>query len=92
MLLFVPGADLAIFRNSLHALADIAPSLDAIYPSHGVAPLNGKDVILIRDAFEAVWNGKAPDWYGSYAGRRVAIHDFGRFSFLLPPGNERSKG
>ncbi|MGH2615388.1 MAG: MBL fold metallo-hydrolase [Thermomicrobiales bacterium] len=92
MLLFVSGSDRAAYRESLHALSEIVANLDAIYPSHGDVPLHAQDVIAIRDAFESVWNGKAPNWHGTYSGRRVAIHDFGRFSFLLPPGDWRKTG
>ena len=86
MLLFVSASDLADFRGSLHALATIAAGVDAVYPAHGPAPLTGEDVLTVRDAFELVWNGKKPDWHGAYTGHRVAIHDFGRFAFLVPPG------
>jgi glyoxylase-like metal-dependent hydrolase (beta-lactamase superfamily II) len=89
MLLFVTGAEPAACRKSLRALGEMASDIDVIYPAHGAAPLRGQDLIAIRDAFETVWNGKAPNWHGSYAGRRVAIHDFGQFSFLLPPGDWR---
>jgi glyoxylase-like metal-dependent hydrolase (beta-lactamase superfamily II) len=86
MLLFVSGSDLAAFRRSLHALATIAADVRAIYPAHGPAPLTGDDLLDIRDAFDHVWHGRAPEWHGSYARHRVAIHDFGRFAFLVPPG------
>ncbi len=86
MLLFVSASDLAAFRRSLHTLAAIAPDVRAIYPAHGPVPLTGDDVLIVRDAFDLVWNGKVPDWHGSYEGHRVAIHDFGRFAFLVPPG------
>jgi glyoxylase-like metal-dependent hydrolase (beta-lactamase superfamily II) len=86
MLLFVSASDLASFRRSLHTLAAIAPDVRAIYPAHGPVPLTGDDMLAIRDAFDLVWNGKAPDWHGSYEGHPVAIYDFGRFAFLVPPG------
>ena len=85
MLLFVSASDLAAFRRSLGALATIAAHVDAIYPAHGSSPLTGDDVLTIRDAFELVWKGAKPNWHGSYAGHRVAIHDFGEFAFLVPP-------
>ena len=86
MLLFVSASDMAAFRRSLHALGTIAADVDAIYPAHGSAPLTADDVLAIRDAFELVWSGKKSDWQGTYSGYRVAIHDFGRFAFLVPPG------
>lgn len=85
MLLFVSGSDLRDFRDSLRAAAAILGDVDAIYPAHGTAPMTGDDLIAIRDAFEMVWGGAEPDWQGSYEGRRIAIHDFGRFAFLVPP-------
>jgi glyoxylase-like metal-dependent hydrolase (beta-lactamase superfamily II) len=85
MLLFVSASDLDAFRRSLHALATIAADLRAIYPAHGPAPLTGDALLAIRDAFDHVWHGRAPEWHGSYARHRVAIHDFGRFAFLVPP-------
>jgi glyoxylase-like metal-dependent hydrolase (beta-lactamase superfamily II) len=86
MLLFVSASDMAAFRRSLHALGTIAADVDAIYPAHGSAPMTSDYVLHIRDAFEFVWSGKKPDWHGTYSGHRVAIHDFGRFAFLVPPG------
>ena len=86
MLLFDSASDMAAFRRSLHALGTIAADVNAIYPAHGPAPMTSDDVLHIRDAFELIWNGKKPDWNGTYSGHRVAIHDFGRFAFLVPPG------
>jgi glyoxylase-like metal-dependent hydrolase (beta-lactamase superfamily II) len=86
MLLFVKASDLEAFRSSMHALADLAGDVDAVYPAHGPAPLTGDDVLAIRGAFETVWTGRRPDRRGTYEGHRVAIHDFGRFAFLVPPG------
>ena len=85
MLLFVSGSDLGGFRRSLHALAAIVGDVDAIYPAHGSSPITGEDVLAMRDGFDRVWDGRQPDWHGAYAGHRVAIHDFGRFAFLVPP-------
>lgn len=86
MLLCVPDSNLTDFRASLQTLTDLTGDVDAIYPAHGPAPLTGDDALAIRDAFELVWHGKRPDWRGSYEGHGVAIHDFGRFAFLTPPG------
>ena len=85
MYVFLANSDPAAFRESLRSVASLARNLDAVYPSHGPAPINPGDVLNIRDAFEEVWNGRAPDQDGSLYGYPVAVYDFGRFSFLLPP-------
>jgi glyoxylase-like metal-dependent hydrolase (beta-lactamase superfamily II) len=85
MYVFFANSDPAAFRASLRSVASFAKKLDAIYPSHGPSPISPGDIHVIRDAFEEVWNGRAPDQYSSLYGYSVAVYDFGRFSFLLPP-------
>ncbi len=85
MLLFFPGGDPAAFRESLRLAAEIAAEVDTIYPAHDSVPLASDDVRAIRDAYETVWAGRAPDRHGTLYGYRAAIHDFGRFSFNMPP-------
>lgn len=89
MLVFVPGSDPAAFHDSLHLVASLASDVDHFYPAHGPSPLRKEDVTAIRDAFETVWSSRAADHRGSSHGYPVAIHEFGRFSFLLPPGDWR---
>jgi glyoxylase-like metal-dependent hydrolase (beta-lactamase superfamily II) len=84
MLLFFPGGDLSAFRDSLQLAAELAAAVDTVYPAHHETPIQPKDVREIRDAFETVWAGREPDRRGSAYGYPVLIHDFGRFSFLLP--------
>ena len=87
MLLFYPGSDPAAFRESLRLAAEIVEDVDTIYPAHDSVPLAPDDVRAIRDAYETVWAGRAPDRHGTLYGYRAAIHEFERFSFNMPPGD-----
>jgi glyoxylase-like metal-dependent hydrolase (beta-lactamase superfamily II) len=87
MLLFYPDSDLAAFRESLRLAAEVVEDVDVIYPAHDSVPLVPADVRAMRDAFEAVWAGRAPDRHGMLYGYRAAIHEFECFSFNLPPGD-----
>ena len=87
MLLFFPGGDPAAFRESLRLVAEVVEDVDVIYPAHDSVPLVPADVRAIRDAYETVWAGRAPDRYGTLYGYRAAIHEFDRFSFNMPPGD-----
>jgi glyoxylase-like metal-dependent hydrolase (beta-lactamase superfamily II) len=85
MLLFFPGGDPAAFHESLRLAAKVVKDVDVIYPAHDSVPLAPADVYAIRDAYETVWAGRAPDRYGTLYGYRAAIHEFDRFSFNMPP-------
>lgn len=85
MLLFFPGSDPAAFLESLRLAEEIAEDVDTIYPAHDSVPLAPEDVRAIRAAYETVWAGRAPDGHGTLYGYRTADHEFGRFSFHLPP-------
>jgi glyoxylase-like metal-dependent hydrolase (beta-lactamase superfamily II) len=85
MLLFFPGSDSASFRQSLRLVEEIAAEVDTIYPAHDSVPLAPDDVRAIRTAYETVWAGRAPDGHGTLYGYPTADHEFGRFSFHLPP-------
>jgi glyoxylase-like metal-dependent hydrolase (beta-lactamase superfamily II) len=87
MLVFFPGSDPAAFRESLRLAAEIVEDVDTIYPAHDSVPLAPADVHAIRDAYETVWAGRAPDRHGTLYGYRAAIHEFARFSFCMPPGD-----
>ena len=89
MYVFFPNSDPAAFRDSLRRVAALANVVDAVYPSHGESPLVPSDILVIRGAFEEVWGGRPPEGHGSLYGHPVAIYDFGRFSFLLPPEGPR---
>ena len=85
MLLFFPGGDPAAFRESLNLAVELVEDVDVVYPAHDAVPLVPHDVRAIRDAYETVWAGRAPDRYGTLYGYRAAIHEFERFSFNMPP-------
>ena len=85
MLLFFPGGDPAAFRESLSLAAELVEDIDVIYPAHDSVPLVPADVRAIRDAYETVWAGRAPDRYDTLYGYRAAVHEFERFSFNMPP-------
>jgi glyoxylase-like metal-dependent hydrolase (beta-lactamase superfamily II) len=89
--LFLPRSDAADFRATMRLLADMAGDITAIYPSHGKAPQPPGLLPEIRDAFEEVWAGRAPDrrlrWDIGFPERvPVDVHDFGTFRFLLGEG------
>lgn len=85
MLLVVPGSDPAAFRESLRLATAIVEDVDVIYPAHDSVPLVPDDVRAIHDAYETVWAGRVADGHGMLYGYRTADHEFGRFSFHLPP-------
>jgi glyoxylase-like metal-dependent hydrolase (beta-lactamase superfamily II) len=87
MLLFFPGSDPAAFLESLRLAEEIVADVDTIYPAHDSVPLVPDDVRAILDAYETVLPGRAPDGHGTLYGYRTADHEFGRFSFHLPPGD-----
>lgn len=85
MLLFVPGSDLAAFQRSLDLIVAYLDDIAFIYPAHGPAPLRPSDAVAIRDGFETVMAGTARMQLGTYNHFQVAIFNFERFAFLLPP-------
>ena len=85
MYIFFPNSDPAAFRESLRVVSALANDLDAIYPAHGPSPLAPADMLAIRDAYDEVWDGRPPERQETLYDYPVAIHDFGAFSFLLPP-------
>jgi hypothetical protein len=82
MFVFFPTSDATAYRESLRLATELANTVDVVCLAHGPSPLAPMDVHAIRDAFETIWAGRAPDQHGSLFGYRVAIHDFGPFSFL----------
>ena len=86
MYLFFPDSDPAAFRASLRRVSDRLGAVETVYPAHGPAPISPEDVLTIRQAYEEVWNGRLPDRKSTLFGFDLAVYDFGRFSFLMPPG------
>ena len=87
MLLFFPGSDPAAFRQSLCLAEEIVADVNTIYPAHDSVPLAPDDVRAIRAAYETVYAGRPPDGHGTLYEYRTADHEFGRFSFHLPPAD-----
>jgi glyoxylase-like metal-dependent hydrolase (beta-lactamase superfamily II) len=92
MYIFFPNSDPAAFRDSLRRVSALLSEVDTIYPAHGHSPITPNDVRAIRDAYEEVWAGRLPDRDGSLFGFPLTIHDFDRFSFLMPAGEWRVAG
>jgi glyoxylase-like metal-dependent hydrolase (beta-lactamase superfamily II) len=88
MYTFFPNSDPAAFRESLRRVSAVLSEVDTIYPAHGPSPISPEDVLAVRDAYEQVWAGRSPDRDGSLFGFPLTIHDFGRFSFLMPTESE----
>ncbi|MBX6340897.1 MAG: hypothetical protein IRY97_00425 [Thermomicrobiaceae bacterium] len=78
----IGDADPAVYLQTLRQLADLAPSLRAVYPSHDDYPLTPTFLTAARDALEEVWGGRAAD---EVAGG-VERYRFDGFSFLLREG------
>jgi glyoxylase-like metal-dependent hydrolase (beta-lactamase superfamily II) len=75
------------YRESLRRLAELAQDVDVVYPSHNRVPLAPADVVAMHDAYEEIFSGREPDE------RRDTcdVHDFGEFSFWMPPGFNASE-
>jgi glyoxylase-like metal-dependent hydrolase (beta-lactamase superfamily II) len=85
---FGPQADLAVYQRTMALLADLAPSLRTVYPSHCLSPMSPALLPAMRDALEAIAAGRPSD---EVDGDR-ARHLFDGFSVLvpaagLPPGD-----
>jgi glyoxylase-like metal-dependent hydrolase (beta-lactamase superfamily II) len=85
MYLFFIDSDVSAFRESLRRVSEILDAVDLVFPAHGAAPISPKDVLTIRNAFEDVWDGRSNGRLGQWIGYDVNTHDFGAFSFLVPP-------
>ncbi|HET7036329.1 MAG TPA: MBL fold metallo-hydrolase [Thermomicrobiaceae bacterium] len=78
----ISGSDPAVYRTTLSRLADLAPDLSVVYPSHNAYPLEPAFLRTVSQGYESIWEGRAPD------ARRDGIeeHRFERFGVLLPEG------
>jgi glyoxylase-like metal-dependent hydrolase (beta-lactamase superfamily II) len=75
-------SDPRLYRNTINRLADLAPSVRIIYPSHGDYPLPAAFLHDVQRANESVWAGKSPDAIEDGVERYL----FGQFSILLREG------
>jgi glyoxylase-like metal-dependent hydrolase (beta-lactamase superfamily II) len=74
----MPDSDLDAYRQSMDALAALAPTLRVVYPAHGPTPIDPALLTPMRDAIAAVASGRAPDAVEG----DVARHEFDGFSVL----------
>lgn len=75
-------SDPVIYRATLRRLAEMAPSLKTLYPSHNDYPLPASFLIEVNDGNESVWSGRAPDSTENGIDR----FQFDGFAILLPHG------
>ncbi|CAA9524213.1 MAG: MBL-fold metallo-hydrolase superfamily [uncultured Thermomicrobiales bacterium] len=73
-------ADLDAYRATMAKLARLAPDLDAVLPSHNVGPMDPNSLPAMRDAFDAIAAGRAPDRVEG----KTAHHEFAGFSIMVP--------
>lgn len=73
------GSDLSAYRETLDRLADLAPQLRVVYPSHGPSPIDPDILPRMARAMTAVTGGRLPD----DASGAVSSHAFGDFSILV---------
>ena len=80
------GVDLDIYIQSLTLLADLAPSLRYVHPSHNADAMSPALLPRMRDALSEVAHGRTPDAIDE----ERAIHDFDGFGIFGPlPGERR---
>jgi glyoxylase-like metal-dependent hydrolase (beta-lactamase superfamily II) len=75
-------SDPVVYRETLRRLADLAPSLKKLYPSHNRYPLPASFLTQVNDANESFWSGRSPDSVENGLER----FQFDGFAMLLPVG------
>ncbi|HEX7103389.1 MAG TPA: MBL fold metallo-hydrolase [Nitrolancea sp.] len=75
-------SDPVVYRDTLRRLADLAPSLKTLYPSHNGYPLPGSFLTDVNEASESIWTGRSPDSVKNLVER----YQFDGFAMLLPVG------
>jgi glyoxylase-like metal-dependent hydrolase (beta-lactamase superfamily II) len=76
------GSDPLVYRETFRVLADLAPSLQSIYPCHNDYPLPASFLNDVFEANESIWDGRAPDRVDG----GVERYQFDGFSMLLAEG------
>lgn len=84
---FGPDANFADYRRTLAALAALAPSLNAVFPSHNAARIEPAMLVALRDGIGAIAAGRQPDTVRD----GVNVHQFQGFS-ILTDANAPSAG
>ncbi|MGA7671803.1 MAG: MBL fold metallo-hydrolase [Nitrolancea sp.] len=75
-------SDPIAYRETLKTLADLAPSLSAVYPCHNDYPLDPGFLVEAHQGYESIFEGREPDEIIEGVERYV----FKRFSVLLNQG------
>lgn len=75
-------SDPIVYRDTLRRLAELAPSLKTIYPSHNNYPLPASFLTEVHTGFESIWSGRVPDSIED----DVERFSFDGYSVLLPVG------
>lgn len=76
------GSDPAAYLDTLARLADLAPALHTVYPSHNDYPLDASFLIGVRAGYRSIWGGGMPDEVVD----GVERYQFQKFSVLLREG------
>ncbi len=79
--------DLDAYIRSLHLLADLAPSLRFVHPSHNADSMSAELLPRMRDALIEVVGGRSPEAVDDTR----SIHDFDGFSIFGPLHQEWQK-
>ncbi len=88
--LYALGIDgnMADYRQTFGMLAELAPRLKRVYPSHNSAPIEPRLLPLMRDGLESVASGRQPDRIDE----SVAMHDFEAFSIWTEVDSAKPDG
>jgi glyoxylase-like metal-dependent hydrolase (beta-lactamase superfamily II) len=83
---FSEDTDLPTYIRSMELLADLAPSLQIVHPSHNADTMSPELLPKMRDALVEVHNGKPPDRFDE----QKATYDYEGFAIYGPlPGERR---
>lgn len=82
---FEDDTDLPTYIHSLELLADLAPSLQFVHPSHAADTMPAELLPKMRDALIEVHDGKTPD----RVDQQKASYDYDGFAIYGPPPGER---
>jgi len=86
-----PDADPDIYRRSLRRLADLAPQVRTVLPSHNDTPMPPELLVAMADAFDRIHDGNAADTlverdHGAGQNRVYDLYDFGPFQVRMRAG------
>ena len=78
--LFAPETDLDAYARSVDRMAELAPTLDRVFPAHNTPVAEPERLVELRDAFTAIREGRLDGTAGEGGTLR---YDVGAFSLLL---------